>query len=353
MNTTCKLPLVGSGLCLIAVGLSGLCLSGCGSESLPVPASAYSAPPATPTDKASKDTVATVRGNRRTVRANRVSSGSTRFVVDDTPPTTKSAPKQSPSASTPAPTIKPSTKPVAGRESTTTTKGSPRYTTRSKNDPNGIGKFYMDREIARVMGAGAATWLERPEREQEESLTKMVEALKLQPGMVVADIGAGSGVITVMLAEKVGKEGRVVAVDIQQEMLNRLARKVKEKKLDNVVTVQGTVKTAKLNAATIDLAIMVDVYHEFSFPYEMLSNISQSLKPGGRVVFVEYRREDPAVPIKLVHKMSEAQVKLEASLPEFKLKWKETIGVLPWQHMVVFERVADKAGTDPQPAKAP
>lgn len=353
MSTNLKLPLACSGIWFVAVGLSGLCLSGCGSESLPIPANAYSAPPTKRTDKDSTDTVASVRSTRRTVRVNRVAAGNTRFVADDSPPKTKSAPNQSPSTTTPAPATKPSTKPATGRDSTTTTKGSPRYTTRSKNDPNGIGKFYMDREIARVMGAGAATWLERPEREQEESLTKMVAALKLQPGMVVADIGAGSGVITVMLAEKVGKEGRVVAVDIQQEMLNRLARKVKEKKLENVITVLGTVKTAKLNAGTIDLALMVDVYHEFSFPYEMLSNISQSLKPGGRVVFVEYRREDPAVPIKLVHKMSEAQVKLEASLPEFKLKWKETIGALPWQHMVVFERVADKAGTDSQPAKAP
>ena len=232
-------------------------------------------------------------------------------------------------------------------------KAAPRYVTRGQHDLNGIGKFYMGREIAYVMGAAAAPWLERPEREKEESLTKLVATLKIKPGMVVADIGAGSGVVTLMLAEKVGSEGRVVAVDIQDEMLNLLTRKLKQRKVENVVLVKGTAKSPKLNPATVDLALMVDVYHEFAFPYEMLQNIALSLKPGGRVVFVEYRREDPSVPIKLVHKMSEDQVKLEAGLPEFKLKWKETIPDLPLQHIIVFERLAEKQGTNSSPSKTP
>lgn len=219
---------------------------------------------------------------------------------------------------------------------------SPRYLFRKQHDPNGIGKFYMGREIAHVMGAAAAPWLERPEREREEALSKLVPLLKLKAGQVVADIGAGSGVITLQLAEAVGPEGRVVAVDIQQEMLDLLARKLKQRKVEHVVLVKGTDKTAKLKEHTLDFALMVDVYHEFAFPYEMLQNISQALKPGGRIAFVEYRGEDPAVPIKLVHKMTEAQVKREASLPEFQLRWQETVSDLPWQHVIIFEKLEKK-----------
>lgn len=215
-----------------------------------------------------------------------------------------------------------------------------RYTLRRDHDRDGIGKFYLGREIAQVMGFPAAGWLERPEREAEESLTKLIDSLKLKPGMVVADIGAGSGVLTLMMAEKVGNEGKAVAVDVQQEMLDLLARKLKLKKIENVELVRGTDKTPRLPAETIDLALMVDVYHEFAFPYEMMVEISKSLKPGGRVVFVEYRKEDPEVPIKLVHKMTEAQVKKELDQPEFRLKWKETIGVLPRQHIIIFEKLA-------------
>ncbi len=222
-----------------------------------------------------------------------------------------------------------------------------RYEFRREHDPNGIGKFYMGREIAHVMGAQAATWLERPEREAEESISKLIPALNLKPGMVVADIGAGSGVITLMMADKVGDEGKIVAVDIQQEMLNRLARKLKVQKIDNVELVKGTEKSPRLPADSIDLALMVDVYHEFEFPHEMMLEISKAMKPGGRVVFVEYRKEDPNVPIKLVHKMTEAQVKQEIEQPEFHLKWKETIGDLPWQHVIVFERVKDAADDTP------
>ncbi|MCH7987586.1 MAG: class I SAM-dependent methyltransferase [Planctomycetes bacterium] len=216
-----------------------------------------------------------------------------------------------------------------------------RYSFRKEHDRNGIGKFYMGREIARVMGFGGVDWLERPQRQTEENLTLLVKSLKLKPGMVVADIGAGSGVISVLMADQIGTEGKVMAVDVQKEMLDRLKAKVKRLGIENIIPVKGTQKTTGLKEKSVDLVILVDVYHEFAFPYEMMLEISKILKPGGRVAFVEYRKEDPTVPIKLVHKMTEAQVKKEITQPEFGLKWKETIGVLPRQHIVVFERVSD------------
>lgn len=220
--------------------------------------------------------------------------------------------------------------------------GSSRYDFRDDHDPNGIGKFYMGREIAHVMGFAAAPWLERPEREKEEATSRLIKALALEEGMAVADIGAGSGVLTLPIAGRVGRKGKVFAVDVQQEMLDRLAGKLKSRRIENVVLVLGTDKNPRLEAAGLDLALMVDVYHEFAFPYEMLLEISRAMKPGGRVVFVEFRMEDPQVPIKLVHKMTEAQVKKEAAFPEFQLKWKETIGTLPWQHVIVFEKLANE-----------
>lgn len=221
--------------------------------------------------------------------------------------------------------------------------GDSRYEIRKDHDPNGIGKFYMGREIAHVMGFGpggqGAEWLERAVREKEEKLTLLIQSLDLKPGMVVADIGAGSGVISVLMAEKILPDGKVLAVDVQQEMLDRLRENTKKLKITNVEPVKGTQKTTSLKPESVDLAIMVDVYHELEFPYEMMLDISKSLKSGGRIAFVEYRKEDPDVPIKLVHKMTEAQVKKEASQPEFSLKWTKTIGVLPWQHIVLFEKL--------------
>jgi precorrin-6B methylase 2 len=214
------------------------------------------------------------------------------------------------------------------------------YEFRTKHDPNGIGKFYMGREIAHVMGFIAADWLERPEREDEEKLTTLVAALDLKPGQVVADVGAGSGVISFLIADEVGPEGKVLCVDVQQKMLDLITRKIREGKIENVDTVLGTPKSPGLKAGTVDLILMVDVYHEFEFPYEMLRELSAALKPGGRIAFVEYRLEDPEVPIKLVHKMTEVQVKREAGLPELGLRWKETIGDLPRQHLILFEKAA-------------
>ncbi len=225
-----------------------------------------------------------------------------------------------------------------GQEKSSSSPPEKRYTTLRVHDPNGIGKFYMGREIARVMGHQGIAWLERPEREDEERLSMLVESLKLEPGMVVADIGAGSGVIATRMAKVVAPDGKVMAVDIQKEMLRALEFKCRQLGIENVVPVLGTIKSPNLDPESIDLAIMVDVYHEFNFPYEMLSEIVKTLKPGGRVAFVEYRKEDPTIPIKEVHKMAEEQVKNEALLPEFQLEWVETYGRLPRQHVILFQK---------------
>ena len=229
-------------------------------------------------------------------------------------------------------------KPKEEAEESDPPKDTKRYQYRRDHDINGTGKFYMGREIAQVMSFHGAPWLERPEREEEERLSALVKLLKLKPGMVVADVGAGSGVITILMAREIGDDGKVMAIDIQKEMLQLLGDKLSRIGVKNVELVLGTEKSPKLEPSSIDLAIMVDVYHEFRFPFEMMEELSKTLKPGGRVAFVEYRREDLNVPIKLVHKMSEAQVKKEITQPEFGLKWKETITDLPRQHVVVFER---------------
>lgn len=212
------------------------------------------------------------------------------------------------------------------------------YETREFHDPNGIGKFYMGREIAHVMGHQAAPWLERPEREQEERLSLLVKLLDLKPGDAVADIGAGSGVISELLSKQVGETGKVFAVDIQQEMLDRLQKRMNRLGISNVELVLGNERSPQLKPGSVDLAIMVDVYHEIEFPYEMVMAISQSLKPGGRIAFVEYRMEDPNVPIKLVHKMSEKQVKKEMEPQEFGLEWLVTKSELPRQHLILFQK---------------
>ena len=223
-------------------------------------------------------------------------------------------------------------------EQATKKKSAQRYELRRDHDPDGIGKFYMGREIAHVMGFAGALWLERSEREEEERLTLLIRSLKLQPGEVVADIGAGSGVISLQMAERVLPGGKVLAVDVQQEMLDRLKAWCEKYGVENVEPVRGSERRTNLKPASIDLAIMVDVYHEFEYPYEMLVDISKALRPGGRLVFVEYRKEDPAVPIKEVHKMTQAQVRKEAEQPEFGLTWLETIHILPRQHVIVFQK---------------
>jgi ubiquinone/menaquinone biosynthesis C-methylase UbiE len=219
----------------------------------------------------------------------------------------------------------------------------PRYEFRDQHDPNGIGKFYLGREIAQVMGHQAADWLERPEREQEEEPTKLLAALKLKPGEVIGDVGAGSGYLTFPMARRVGPKGKVLAVDIQPQMLKLIKKRMEKDKVQNVEPVLGTDTDPKLPENAVDLIIMVDVYHEFSHPWEMTAATVRALKPGGRLVFVEYRMEDPEVPIKLVHKMSEKQVLRE--MEPHPLRWVGTIGVLPRQHIIVFEKKSKTAGS--------
>ena len=212
----------------------------------------------------------------------------------------------------------------------------PRYEYRREHDPNGTGKFYLGREIALVMGHQAAGWLDRPEREKEEEPAKLLDALRFKPGEVVADVGAGSGYLTFRVAERVKPDGKVLAVDIQPEMLALIRQRMRQRGVTNVEPVQGTETDPKLPAAAVDTILMVDVYHEFSHPYEMTEAMVKALKPGGRLVFVEYRLEDERVPIKLVHKMSEKQVIKE--MAPSPLKHAKTYDVLPGQHIIVFEK---------------
>ncbi len=213
-----------------------------------------------------------------------------------------------------------------------------RYEYRAEHDRNGIGKFYLGREIAHVMGHPAAIWLERPEREKEEKLSLLIKLLELKPGMTVADIGAGSGVLTLQMAPLVAPNGKVIAVDIQKEMLVRLQNRLSRTGIKNVDLHLGDTNSPRLKPNSVDVVLLVDVYHEFEFPYEMILNISRALKPGGRIALVEYRMEDPRVPIKLVHKMSEKQSIKEMTQPAFSLEHTKTIGKLPRQHLMIFTR---------------
>lgn len=207
---------------------------------------------------------------------------------------------------------------------------------KSAADPEGIGKRYMGREIAGVMGWQGAAWLERQERAKEERTDLLLELLRLQPGMVVADIGAGTGYLSTRMARAVMPRGKVLAVDVQPEMVRMLQDAVKKTGLTQIRPLLGAEDDVKLPASSVDLAIMVDVYHELAFPYEVLASIRRSLKPGGQVVFVEYRAEDAGVPIKALHKMSEAQIRREAAAVG--LVWDRTVQTLPWQHFVVFRK---------------
>jgi ubiquinone/menaquinone biosynthesis C-methylase UbiE len=204
---------------------------------------------------------------------------------------------------------------------------------------DGIGKSFMGREIARVMGHQAADWLERPERLQEERPDLLISELDVKPGMAVADIGAGTGYHSSRIAQLVGKNGKVFAVDIQREMLSLLDKSMKAQGIFNVVPVLGSEKDPKLNPASVDLIIMVDVYHELEYPAEMLRAMVAALKPKGRIAFVEFKAEDASVPIKTVHKMSELQIRNEASA--FGLQWLRTSKALPWQHVVIFQKAVN------------
>jgi len=210
-----------------------------------------------------------------------------------------------------------------------------RYTS-APASADGIGKRYMEREIAAVMGWQGAAWLEREEREREERTDLLLAALALRPGMVVADIGAGTGYLSRRMAPAVTPGGKVWAVDVQPEMIELLEAGIKSSGLTQIEARLSSADTVNLPAASVDLAIMVDVYHELAYPYEVMDSLIKALKPGGRVVFVEYKAEDPRVPIKPLHKMSEAQIRREAAI--FPLEWERTVSTLPWQHVVVFRK---------------
>lgn len=209
------------------------------------------------------------------------------------------------------------------------------YQSRTIHSPDGINKFYMGREIAQVMGHTGALWLERSSREVEEQPTKLVNTLNLKPTDVVADIGAGTGYLSFRIAQKV-PSGKVLAVDIQPEMLDIINSLKEEKGISNVEPILGTITDPKLPLNSVDLVLMVDAYHEFSHPYEVMQGIVKSLKPGGRVVLVEYRGENPFIPIKALHKMTQKQVRKEMSA--VRLQWRETKSFLPTQHLMIFEK---------------
>jgi ubiquinone/menaquinone biosynthesis C-methylase UbiE len=192
------------------------------------------------------------------------------------------------------------------------------------------------RRIAQVMGAAGADWLVRPEREAEEHPDQALDALAIKRGSTVADIGAGVGYFTWRLADRVGLNGVVYGVDIQQAMLDMLAKNMAQRHLTNVRPVLGAIDDPKLPKDALDLVLLVDVYHEFSEPEKMLDRIRESLKPGGRLVFLEYRAEDPNVPIREEHKMTVAQVRAEVQPEGY--QFDKSIEVLPQQHIIVFRK---------------
>ncbi|HUK29892.1 MAG TPA: class I SAM-dependent methyltransferase [Candidatus Acidoferrum sp.] len=212
----------------------------------------------------------------------------------------------------------------------------PIYETRAGHDPNGTGKFYMGREIAQVMGPGGIPWLDRAERDEQEKPELVLKALNLKSGEVVADLGAGSGYFTFRMAPKVGSAGKVYAVEIQDEMLNEIRQRALAQHVINVEAVKGSETDPHLPVGAVDIVLMVDVYHELAFPYEVMVKVREALRPGRRVVFVEYRKEDPAVRIKEVHKMSVEQIEKEMKV--IGLKHVETIETLPLQHIVIFKK---------------
>lgn len=212
--------------------------------------------------------------------------------------------------------------------------GQDRYKLRS-GDPNGINKWYMGRQIAQVMSHYGIDWLEREEREMEENTSLLLKNLAVKPGMVIADIGAGSGYHSALLSKMVGT-GKVFAVDVEPEMIAYLNERIKQEKLSRIVPVLCTEQNLSLPENSVDMMLLVDVYHEFSYPYEMALSMRAALKPGGKLVLVEFRSEDSAVPIKTIHKMSEAQ-----AIKEFKaagFRFDKNIDNLPWQHCLVFTK---------------
>jgi len=197
------------------------------------------------------------------------------------------------------------------------------------------------RRIANVMGFRGADWLERPERESEEHVEAALDAIGLKPGMTVAEVGAGTGYVALRMAKRVGPSGKVYANDLQPEMLSLLRANAAKAGITNVETVLGSETDPKLPPGQIDLIILVDVYHEFSEPQKMLQGMRRALKPDGRLVQLEYRKEDPNIPILPDHKMSVAEAKTEVEAEGFKLQ--PVIETLPRQHILIYTKAAAKA----------
>ena len=212
--------------------------------------------------------------------------------------------------------------------------GQDRYNIKT-GDPNGINKWYMGRQIAQVMSHYGIDWLEREEREMEENTSLLLKNLAVKPGMIIADIGAGSGYHSALLSKMVGS-GKVFAVDVEPEMIAYLNERINQEKLSRIVPVLSTEQRLSWPENTIDMMLLVDVYHEFSYPYEMALSMLAALKPGGKLVLVEFRSEDPTVPIKTIHKMSEAQAIKEFISAGF--IFDKNIDNLPWQHCMVFTK---------------
>ena len=207
--------------------------------------------------------------------------------------------------------------------------------TYKRGDYNGIGKWYMGREIAYVMGFQGINWLERSEREIEEGVSTLIKNMKIKINDTIADIGAGSGYHVFKMAP-LAKNGLVYAVDIQPEMLEAIERKKRSKRVSNVETVLGSEKSINLPKNSLDKILLVDVYHEFSYPAEMVESIKNALKSNGQLFLIEYRGEDLSVPIKKIHKMTVKQSIKEMEAAGFRLK--ENIDNLPWQHCMIFEK---------------
>ncbi len=204
-----------------------------------------------------------------------------------------------------------------------------------KGSDDGIGKWYMGREIAYVMGASGAAWLERDKRQKEENTELAIKNMKLKPNAVVADIGAGSGYYTFRIAKLV-PQGKVYAVDIQDEMLTLLKRRKEELKTGNVEVIKSSDSTCNLPDNSIDLAIMVDVYHELEYPHEMLQSLYKALKKDGKLLLIEYRGEDASVPIKPLHKTTIAQDNKEMTANGFALFYDGEF--LPIQHFLEYRK---------------
>jgi SAM-dependent methyltransferase len=202
-----------------------------------------------------------------------------------------------------------------------------------RGNPNGIGKWYQGREIAHVMGFQGMEWLNRPEREQEENVSLLLKNMEIESSDVIADIGAGSGYHVFKMAE-IAEQGKIYGVDIQDEMLAEMQDQKDLKGINNVVLVKGSEKSVNLPKNSIDKVLMVDVYHEFSFPLEMLLSIKKALKPNGKIFLIEYRGEDNNIPIKTIHKMTESQAVEELETAGFRLL--QNVENLPWQHCMVF-----------------